>query len=105
MVYIPDKVDEKFWEKYKLNLKLGKYKLSVQDYERMLRIQDYRCKICGDEFKNPKHICIDHDHKTGRIRGILCTWCNSGLGFFKDEPNRLLKAATYLMTLKSRRNI
>ena len=51
------------------------------------------CQICE---KPLEHKVVDHDHKTGDIRGILCRQCNFGLGQFKDNPTSLEKAATYL---------
>ena len=53
------------------------------------------CAICGR--KQPeKWLAVDHDHETGVIRGLLCSRCNSGLGQFKDNPDRLRLAADYL---------
>lgn len=59
------------------------------------------CEICGRWIGGySKSGCIlaqqDHDHKTGKLRGLLCIRCNVGLGFFKDKPMMLLKAAIYL---------
>ncbi|MEV4482794.1 endonuclease VII domain-containing protein [Micromonospora coxensis] len=50
------------------------------------------CAICGGE--DPQH--LDHDHRTGWVRGILCFNCNGGLGQFRDSPTRLARAITYL---------
>ena len=50
------------------------------------------CMICG----GTKRLCIDHDHGTGQVRGILCTACNFGLGAFKDNPIFLEAAIRYL---------
>lgn len=50
------------------------------------------CMICG----SIERLCIDHDHATGEIRGILCSKCNSGLGMFRDSVCLLEKAASYL---------
>jgi hypothetical protein len=58
--------------------------------------------ICKDQFilgkKNKKSPCIDHDHKSGKIRGILCDKCNRMLGFANDSYNILIQAAEYLKT-------
>lgn len=50
------------------------------------------CEICGSTEK----LVVDHDHKTLVIRGILCHYCNVAIGFMKDDPDRLRKAASYL---------
>jgi len=52
-----------------------------------------KCAICG----GTKRLAIDHDHKTGRIRGRLCINCNSGLGMFKDDVELLRTAVSYLV--------
>jgi len=61
-----------------------KYGIVYEDYLSMHREQDYKCKICkrhADEFK--KKLVVDHDHKTGHIRGLLCTRCNITLGHYE----------------------
>ena len=50
------------------------------------------CVICGDE----SGLVVDHDHRTGRVRGALCQRCNMGLGHFRDDPELLELAAMYL---------
>lgn len=55
-----------------------------------------KCECCGEIQSNVKNLCIDHCHVTGKIRGILCRNCNTGLGFFKDSQIRLLQAIDYL---------
>lgn len=69
----------------------------------MLKNQGYKCVICGGELflfgdlKNRNKVAsIDHDHDTGKVRGLLCNDCNIGLGKFKDNPEYPLKAASYL---------
>lgn len=56
------------------------------------------CDICGTDKSgySGRNMCIDHDHKTGIVRGILCQKCNVGLGNFQDNPNLLLSAVKYL---------
>lgn len=59
------------------------------------------CAICRKQqvFRQGRRqsLHIDHDHKTGTVRGLLCSSCNPGLGMFKDDPQLLLKAANYLL--------
>ena len=71
------------------------YGISLEEYESLLESQDNVCKICKTE-KIGKHLAVDHDHKTGKIRGILCENCNRGLGMFKDSPELLQNAIQYL---------
>ena len=60
----------------------------------MLADQDGKCAICTKPF--PGRIAIDHDHRTGRVRGLLCTSCNTGIGKLGDDPELLLRAISYL---------
>lgn len=70
-----------------------KYGLEVSTYNRMFEEQEGKCKICGNKGLPGKRLHIDHNHKTGKVRALLCHHCNSGLGqFFEDKA--LLKAAT-----------
>lgn len=73
------------------------YGLSGKDYKEMLDKCDSKCMICGDELVfNKKGTHIDHDHKTGEVRGILCNHCNRGLGGFRDNIENLQAAISYL---------
>jgi hypothetical protein len=66
-------------------------------YLRLLRLQDNRCPICNkDRREVPKNFAVDHDHLTGKVRGLLCNTCNLGLGYFYDNPDLLNKAISYL---------
>lgn len=85
--------------KYKRNWRLQLvYGITDEQYDAMLEKQKHCCAICGsknwDSRNNVPH--IDHDHITGKVRGILCMGCNSALGMMKDSPERLIKAAKYL---------
>lgn len=76
------------------NLK-AMYGIKPEDYQNMISCQNNKCLICDIFMLDVKH-CIDHNHKTGEIRGILCSPCNQGLGQFKDNIENLLNAAKYL---------
>jgi Recombination endonuclease VII len=72
-----------------------KARLSHEEYYDLLWRQQGQCKICGRR-AGPRRLAIDHDHKTGRIRGLLCVRCNVGLGQFGDDPYNLQAAIFYL---------
>lgn len=63
-------------------------------YLEMEQRQNSLCAICKTESKT--YLNIDHDHKTGKVRGLLCRFCNMGLGSFKDNPVFLSEASKYL---------
>ena len=71
----------------------GKYRESISDAAlKDLKESVTHCVICGSEEK----LVVDHDHKTGKVRGMLCNHCNRGLGHFRDDPMLLEFAAQYL---------
>jgi RNase P subunit RPR2 len=75
-----------------------KYGISLAQFEAMLASQRHRCAICRTLLKGSRSAHVDHDHETGRVRGILCNNCNNGLGRFQDSPTALRRAARYLET-------
>ena len=82
-------------------MRMFNYKCAPGEYEAMLMAQAGKCAICRcastARFKGRlKQLAVDHDHITGRIRGLLCSGCNSGLGHFKNNPFFLIAAAQYL---------
>lgn len=82
------------------NLLMSNYGLTTEDYSKMLKSQDSRCAICSRTdtgIERTKKLSVDHDHQTGEIRGLLCNWCNQGLGHFRDSPELLNKAVQYLL--------
>ena len=74
------------------------YGLSVEAYNALLKDQGNVCRICGTDSPGRNHAnwSVDHDHLTGRVRGLLCHRCNVGVGHFDDDPSRLRRAADYL---------
>lgn len=73
------------------------YKMTLDQYYLLIDGQYYQCPICNESlmpFTRNTH--IDHDHETGRVRGILCGKCNIGLGHFKDNPEFLQNAIEYI---------
>ena len=69
-----------------------RYGVGQKEFDELLAEQGGVCAICGSA--DPQH--LDHDHRTGWVRGILCFNCNGGLGQFRDSPERLARAITYL---------
>ena len=71
------------------------YGIGNDDYEQLKSLQGDKCAICGEE-QNDKRLAVDHNHDTGKVRGLLCEKCNRGLGLFCDNVDLLEKAVTYL---------
>ena len=101
--------DRKQWAENKGDIRLRSlrfhlkkaYGLSLEDFETLLKKSKGLCTICkrvlvryGPE-KNSRP-CVDHNHKTGKVRGVICYSCNVGLGHFLDSPEVLNRAARYL---------
>lgn len=83
---------------------LSKYGLSVDDYIELYELQSGKCAVCGKEKRSRLEIGtkrqdvlhVDHCHTTGQVRGLLCKECNHAIGLFKDDPQTLRAAASYL---------
>lgn len=71
-----------------------RYGLEWVDYDDLVQEQEGRCAICRDPFNDDD--TVDHCHTTGKVRGLLCSHCNKGLGFFKDSVLSLFRAVQYL---------
>ena len=87
------------WDK-KLRREKG---ISLADYHRLFQAQGGVCAICGlPEYRKAtngrvrRYLSVDHDHKTGQVRGLLCGGCNAGLGHFGDDLERVTAAVRYL---------
>ena len=73
------------------------YGITLEDYNQMFADQNGCCDICGIHQSDTEHrFCVDHNHKTGEVRGLLCRTCNAGLGHFADSTENLAKAIIYL---------
>lgn len=81
-----------------------KYGWSVEEFEAYWYAQHGKCYICRIPMKRPTKgqgqsldvVAVDHDHKTGEVRALLCNKCNKGLGHFNDNPVTLMSAIRYL---------
>lgn len=69
----------------------------MEEYDLLFESQGGKCLICGDSESRLGHrLAVDHDHKTGIIRGLLCKACNVALGNLKDDAELCERAAAYL---------
>lgn len=84
---------EKNLERARDKERKNKYGMEPGTYKRMWEEQDGECIICN---RVGQLLIVDHDHKTNKVRGLLCQSCNSGLGLFKDSIELLNKAINYL---------
>jgi len=71
--------------------------MTLDDYDQMLIKQDHKCVICSrTPTELDKRLCVDHCHKTNKIRDLLCNNCNAGIGDFKHNVELLRNAIKYL---------
>lgn len=70
--------------------------ISIEDYRALFAEQSGVCAICQGPGKPEKRLSVDHNHNTGKIRGLLCDSCNHSLGLLKESPEVLRRAAEYL---------
>jgi hypothetical protein len=77
--------------------RMSRYGLSEDAYYAMLEAQNYKCALCkSTDPKRKQGFVVDHDHETGRIRGLLCHSCNIALGMLGDDITGLKRAVKYL---------
>lgn len=99
-----DKIDQraKDWyennkERHVNNALLRKYGVTLDQYNLLRAQQDFRCAVCNaHETDVGKQMFVDHDHVTGKIRKLLCTKCNVGIGMLQDNPDIMERAAKYI---------
>ena len=85
----------------RFNNALKKYSLSEIEYNHMLAAQDYVCAICARPERHvvrgaTKRLAVDHCHRTGKVRGLLCAHCNQAIGRLDDNPELIREAAEYV---------
>lgn len=86
-------------QNYRKNHLRSKFGITQAQYDLMFQEQGGRCAIC----KRPQEECgaalaVDHCHRRGTVRGLLCTHCNTSIGKFEDSPETLIAAYEYLLT-------
>jgi len=99
-----EKINQKMKEKHHANPEyiqnrnmINKFGIGLNEYNQILFAQDGKCAICGKHHTEVKtRFCVDHDHKTGQVRGLLCKQCNFGIGMFRDNKEVLKNAIKYL---------
>jgi hypothetical protein len=94
---------------------LRRYGIRMKELEQLLDNQDGCCAICKKQWRlcvpakhTPyetvflHHLCIDHDHELGQVRGLLCNACNTAIGLFEEDAIRFVNAMTYLQEFTGR---
>lgn len=94
---------EKFNKRSTESTRVYKYGVAPERYLEMCDAAGWKCQICQGELDQNRPArnriyaaCVDHCHKTGKVRGILCSRCNTALGGFRDQPEYLEAAIRYL---------
>lgn len=80
---------------------LKEYGITLEQYDSMLAAQNNVCAICKEP-PGKQRLHVDHCHKTGQIRGLLCASCNIGIGYFRDSEALLGLAIQYLYNAKEK---
>lgn len=83
---------------YQHKLKIS-YGLTIEGYNLLLGVQNGRCAICSD-LPGKRRLAVDHDHKTGIVRSLLCGRCNTALGNLRENPEIMLKMIAYINKFK-----
>lgn len=95
---------KQWWAKHGRDQNLQKrYGIGVEEYQAMYEKQEGKCAICDKHSTSVFtkgaagfELCVDHCHNTGKVRGLLCENCNTGIGKLNDDPALLRKAINYL---------
>lgn len=104
----PDKIKEikrkeylKNKDRYRNDHFKKKYGITIYDVDQLAVLQDYKCAICFESEDNlTRRLAVDHCHKTGKIRGLLCTYCNTAIGKLKEDIDIMERAIAYVEKYK-----
>lgn len=95
------KENRKKWTKRKKAMRANplykSHNFDLARYDAIFTVQGGTCAICKQPETNGNRLCVDHCHRTGAFRGLLCNNCNRGVGLFKESTETLLSAANYLL--------
>lgn len=73
------------------------YGMTLEDYDNMLNEQNGVCAICFQPCKSKKGLAVDHNHETGKVRGLLCANCNGAIGMLQEDPAIIDRAKEYIL--------
>jgi hypothetical protein len=98
-----EEIKQKYSYEKNKNQKLKRiFGISYDEYLNMLAAQNNCCAICGTDTPGARAFAVDHCHDTGKIRGLLCSKCNTGIGNLKDDIDLLKRAIQYLENSKDK---
>jgi hypothetical protein len=86
------------------NNDLARYRISLAEFDKLLKSQNSVCAICLKFCSTGKNLGVDHDHRTGKVRGLLCQTCNSAIGMVKESLELIDKMKSYLLKHKGKEN-
>lgn len=89
-------LNKKKVKEYALKHKLNKYGINNIIFTRLKKLQKDKCCICKKKFNYKGDCCIDHNHSSKKVRGLLCFTCNAGIGLFKEDKKILFNAMSYI---------
>jgi hypothetical protein len=69
--------------------------LTVDGYDALLKAQNHSCAVCKERCKSGRRLAVDHNHRSGEIRGLLCARCNTALGLMEENPERITRLLDY----------
>lgn len=87
------KADPNYWRSLSIKKRYG---ITLDEFDRLIAAQGNACAICRRPMDQIERKCIDHCHRTGKVRGVLCQGCNVGIAHLQDDPLVALRASEYL---------